>query len=217
MDTHEVSTEQPRPSLQRPSSGPYGCWNQQGGFLQLPGLHELTPLNSHLISPVLAQAFGLPPSNNDGRAPAAGAFNDQNNQAQQQHPGQPNSGQFQPMQQQAAQPQSVPFQDMSRLMQTAGYDAAQNRQSYGQQYPSSGQGYPPGMGMQQNGGANAGYPSFQHANLYGFNPATTMANPYNLSQYQGVLACQACTFALWPQCNTPYTTAFMRCLPAWIL
>ena len=185
MGTHEVSTEQPRPSSQGPNSAPFGCWNQQGWFLQLPGLHELTPLNSHLISPALAQALGLPPSDGNGAGAAAGAYNDQHNQTQQQqqHPAQPSTGQFQHMQQQAAQPLSMAFQD--RLMQTAGYDATQNRQSFGQQYPPPGQGYPAGMGVQQNGGASAGYQAFPHANLYGFH--TAMANPYNLSQFQGVV------------------------------
>lgn len=155
--------------------------------MQLPGLHELTPLNSHLISPALAQALGLPPSDGNGAGAAAGAYNDQHNQTQQQqqqqYPAQPSTGQFQQTQQQAAQSLSMPFQD--RLMQNAGYDAAQNRQSFGQQYPPSGQGYPSGMGLQQNGGASAGYQAFPHANLYGFH--TAMANPYNLSQFQGVV------------------------------
>ena len=188
MATHEVSTEQPRPSLQGPGRAPFGCWNQQGGFLQLPGLHELTPLNSHLISPVLAQALGLPPSGGTGVGAATGAYKDQHNQAQQPHTEQPSAGQFQQMQQQAAQALPAPFQELPRLMQTAGYDAAQNMQPFGQQYPSTGSGYPSGMGMQQgNGQGNAGYPGFQHANLYGFSHANAMANPYNISQYQGNL------------------------------
>ncbi|CAL8471032.1 g10574 [Coccomyxa elongata] len=176
--------------MQGPNGSVYGCWNQQGGFLQLPGLHELTPLNSHLISPALAQAFGLPSSEGNNEGGSGGANGNQKTQTQQQQPPQQSIEQHQQMQQQAAQPSTMAFQHMPSMLQNAGYDTGQDRQAYGQYPagPSSGQGYPSGMGMQgmpQSGGANAGYPAFPQANLYGFNAANAMANPYNLGQYQG--------------------------------
>lgn len=161
--------------------------------MQLPGLHELTPLNSHLISPALAKAFGIPPSNTDAANGAGAAAENQQNQPQQQHPAQQSAAQFQQMQL-AAQAATRQFQQMPNLMQTQGYAAVEDGNAYGQQYPAgppSGQGYTSGMGMQpgnpQNGGASAGYPNFQHANLYGFDPANAIAHPYNLSHFQGKL------------------------------
>lgn len=193
----DISGEMAFSSLQGPNSSDFANWSQQGGSLQLPSLQELTPLDTQIISPVLANAFGIPHTSNGNGNRSSG-----NQQQAQSHQQQPAQQENQPMQQASLQQQQQQaagvqqYQQMANMMPGAaqypgggmGLDG-QDRQNYGQQFAAFSLGYSGlGQGLQHSGQANTGYPSFTHPNLYGFDPAVAMASQYNLNQGEAFLA-----------------------------
>jgi hypothetical protein len=220
----EVAGDMRMPSHHGADGAGLAGWTQQHAVLQLPSLQELTPLETQIISPLLACAFGIPLS-------ALGQTgNGASNACQSQ--GMPIMQSQQPTQSQTQQAQSTrqqqppathQFQQVANVMgnpvqySNSGLAAdSQDRQNYGQQLAAFSLAYTSpmglGQGLQQTGPANAHYP---YPNFYGFDAATAMANPYTLQQFHGERS--SCVEYFWISCSTfpGNTNTTIRCNVSW--